>query len=235
MNVYGRALSLVERNAAYACVCSRKDIATAQSAPQQGAIEVRYPGTCRGRYATLEEAQAETGRPAGLRFRVPEGTVIIEDAFAGTRRFDVQTEVGDFLIARRDRTPAYQLAVVVDDAEQGVTEVLRGDDLLPSAARQWHLQRALGAPHPRWVHVPLVLDEHGRRLAKRDGDVGLTELRVAGVDPRAVVAWAARSAGMDVRARISAREATAAFDLARIPREPVVVDSTTMSALSASV
>lgn len=233
-NVYDRALWLVERDLAYACVCSRKDVATAQSAPQQGAVEVRYPGTCRGRYATLEQAEAETGRPAGLRFRVHEGTAIIEDDFAGTHQFDVQAEIGDFLVARRDRTPAYQLAVVVDDAEQGVTEVLRGDDLLPSAARQWHLQRALGLPHPRWVHVPLVLDEHGRRLAKRDGDIGLTELRAAGVDPRAVVAWAARSAGMDVGTRISAREATTEFDLGRIPREPVVVDAATIASLSAS-
>lgn len=234
-NVWQRVRHLVDRGLSYACVCSRKDISTAQSAPQLGLPEVRYPGTCRDRYASPEQATRETGRPAGIRFRVPDGVVTIDDGFAAMRRFDVQAEVGDFLIARRDLTPAYQLAVVVDDDEQGVTEVLRGDDLLPSAARQWHLQNALGLPHPRWVHVPLVLDEHGRRLAKRDGDVGLGDLRAAGVDPRAIVAWAARSSGMQVPPRVTPRQALPAFCLDALPREPIVLDARARAELSASV
>ncbi len=121
--------------------------------------------------------------------------------------------------------------MVVDDARQGVTEVLRGDDLLPSTARQWHLQRALGLPHPDWFHVPLVVDAEGRRLAKRADDLSLAELRETGVDPRAVVSWAARSAGLDVPERVGAAEVVPIFDLARLPREPVRLDAETVSRL----
>jgi glutamyl-tRNA synthetase len=212
---------LVAATMAYACVCSRADVRAAQSAPQQGDVELRYPGTCRDRFGSLAAAERETGRDAALRFRVPEGTLEIRDAFAAAIRCDVAREVGDFPVARRDKTPAYQLAVVVDDARQGVTEVLRGDDLLPSTARQLHLQRALGLPQPCWVHVPLVVDAEGRRLAKRADDLSLAELRQAGVDPRAIVGWAARSAGMDVPERVDATAATAAFALERVPRDPV--------------
>ena len=129
------------------------------------------------------------------------------DGIAGSVSCDVSRQVGDFLIGKRDGAPAYQLAVVVDDAHQGVTEVVRGDDLLSSTARQWQLQRALGLPHPNWFHLPLVLDEAGRRLAKRADDLSLAELAAGGTDPRAVVAWAARSAGMDVGERARAEEA----------------------------
>lgn len=212
---------LGRRGLTYACVCSRADVRAAQSAPQRGDAELRYPGTCRARFASLERAELESGRDAALRFRVPEGAVELRDAFAPPASFDVAREVGDFPVARRDKTPAYQLAVVVDDARQGVTEVLRGDDLLPSSARQWHLQRALALPHPTWVHVPLVEDAEGRRLAKRADDLGLQTLREGGTDPRAIVAWAARSAGMDVPERVSAAEAARAFSLERLPRAPL--------------
>jgi glutamyl-tRNA synthetase len=131
--------------------------------------------------------------------------------------------VGDFMIARRNGAPAYQVAVVVDDAHQGVTEVLRGVDLLPSAARQQQLQRGLGFATPTWVHVPLVVDETGRRLAKRYDDLSLSELRERGVDPRAVVAWAANSAGFDVPNRVAADEVLSRFELGRVPRQPVRV------------
>jgi glutamyl-tRNA synthetase len=224
---------LVERGLAYPCTCSRSDVRSAQSAPQLGDVEVRYPGTCRGRYASLEEARS-TGRPVGLRFHVPAGAVPIEDSFAGAQSFDVQADVGDFLVARRDAAPAYQLAVVVDDAEQGVTEVLRGDDLLPSAARQWHLQCALALRHPVWAHVPLVTDAHGRRLAKRSGDLSLAELRANGTDPRAIVAWAAASAGVAVSERITPAEAVGDFALERMPREPVRLTAAIIARLRAS-
>jgi glutamyl-tRNA synthetase len=223
------ARELVAKGVAYACVCTRADLRSAQSAPQAGDVEPRYPGTCRDRFASLAAARAE--REAGLRFRVPDGEVEIADGVAGPRRFDVQAQIGDFLIARRDGAPAYQLAVVVDDARQGVTEIVRGDDLLPSAARQWHLQRALGLAHPAWFHVPLVADEQGRRLAKRADDVSLAELRERGVDPRAIVGWAARSAGQDVPARVTAAEVTSVFDLARLPRTPVTLASSDVAEL----
>ncbi len=225
---------LVSSGKAYACVCTRGELRAMANAPQQGDVELRYPGTCRGRFDSMEQAEASTGREAGLRFIAPEGPVELLDAFAPALPIDVAAEVGDFLIARRDKTPAYQLAVVVDDAFQGVTEVLRGDDLRSSTARQFHLQEALGVPHPVWAHVPLVTDASGRRLAKRADDVSLSALREAGVDPRAIVGWAARSSGMQVPERVSAREATAEFALSKLPREPVGLDPTTLAKLESS-
>lgn len=231
--IAGAARELEQRGLAYACVCSRGDVRSAQSAPQQGDREPRYPGTCRGRFASVAAATAETGKSAGLRLAVPDSPVVVADRIAGTHRFDVQGDVGDFLISKRDRAPAYQLAVVVDDARQGVTEVVRGDDLLPSAARQQLLQRALGLPSVSYFHVPLVVDETGRRLAKRHDDLSLAELRASGVDPRAVVAWAARSCGVACEARARAREVLPHFALEKLPRSPVTLDAESLQALRA--
>jgi glutamyl-tRNA synthetase len=226
------AWELQRRGLAYACICTRGEL-RAVSAPHAADGEQRYPGTCRQRFASVAAAEADTGRAAGLRFAVPPGTVTVEDGFAGTSHWDVQAEVGDFLILRRDRLPSYQLAVVVDDAAQGINEVLRGDDLLPSAARQWHLQRALGLATPRWFHVPLVCDGSGRRLAKRSDDLSLSELRARGVDPRAIVGWAAASAGLQVPARVTAREVTPAFELTKVPRTPVRLSHDDLERLAA--
>jgi glutamyl-tRNA synthetase len=227
------AARLEQQGAAYACVCSRGDVRSAQSAPQLGDSEPRYLGTCRGKYASMAAA-AVTGKPAGLRLLVAPGEVTIDDQLLGERRFDVQAEVGDFLIAKRDGAPAYQLAVVIDDARQGVTEVVRGEDLLPSAARQRLLQQALGLPSVRYLHVPLVLDETGRRLAKRHDDLSLQELREGGTDPRAIVAWAARSCGVRCGPRVTARVALIDFSLARVPRSPVTLDAETLAELRAA-
>jgi glutamyl-tRNA synthetase len=225
------AADLEQRGSAYACVCSRGDVRSMQSAPQLGDVEPRYVGTCRDQFASVALAEAETGKPAGLRLRVPEGRVTVKDELLGERSFDVQAEVGDFLIAKRDRAPAYQLAVVVDDARQGVTEVVRGEDLFASAARQRLLQQALRLPQVRYVHVPLVLDETGRRLAKREDDLSLQALREGGTDPRAVVAWAAKSCGIASAERITARVALIDFALVKIPREPVILDAATLASL----
>lgn len=212
--------SLVERGLAYPCVCSRAEIA-ALSAPHAGENEPRYPGTCRGRWASVAEARETTGKDVGVRLSIADGDVEIADGIAGFARFDVQREVGDFLVRRRDGAFAYQLAVVVDDARQGVDTILRGADLLPSAARQWHVQRALAIAHPRWFHVPLVVDESGERLAKRRGDLALSALRERGVDARAVVAWAARVSGQPCADRASARDVLEDFELSRVPLEAV--------------
>ncbi len=220
-------LHLVLRSLAYPCVCSRKDQRSALGAPHAAeetgasAAELRYPGTCRDHYLSLGQAETLRHQQAGLRLRVPPGVVRIADALAGAYAEDVSAAVGDFLLARRDGAVAYQLAVVVHDAEQGVSEVVRGDDLLASTPRQWLLQEALGLSHPRWLHLPLVLDETGERLAKRNGGATLATLRERGADPRRLVAWAARSLGMDVPAAITPAEASPAFDPARIPRTPV--------------
>ncbi|HEX2669513.1 MAG TPA: tRNA glutamyl-Q(34) synthetase GluQRS [Polyangiaceae bacterium] len=226
--------TLLDQGKAYPCVCSRGDIRSAQSAPHAGALEPRYPGTCRGRYSSLAEAEQQSGRAAGARLLVPDGSIGIDDGVSGESTWDVAQDVGDFLIAKRDGAPAYQLAVAVDDHAQGVTEVLRGADLLPSAARQWHVQNALGLPHPAWFHVPLVTDATGRRLAKRENDLSLAELRNGGTDPRAIVAWAARSSGLAVDDRVSAREVTPAFQLSAVPKEPVPLEPELVAALKAA-
>jgi len=226
--------ALIDAGKAYPCVCSRGDIRSAQSAPHADALEPRYPGTCRGRYSSFALAEQQSGRAAGARLLVPEGSITLEDGVAGAGTWDVARDVGDFLIAKRDKAPAYQLAVVVDDHAQGVNEVLRGADLLPSAARQWHVQNALGLPHPAWFHVPLVTDANGRRLAKREADLSLAELRAGGTDPRAIVAWAAQSAGIAVSERVTPVEVTPHFRLAALPRGSVALEPDRLLALRAA-
>jgi glutamyl-tRNA synthetase len=222
---------LLEMGRAYACVCTRGDLRTAQNAPHQGDREPRYPGTCRGRFASRAEAEQASSRAAGVRLRVPAGDVTVKDALAGHFTLDVQASVGDFLLARRGGAPAYQLAVVVDDAAEGVSEVLRGDDLLPSSVRQWHVQEALGLPHPSWVHVPLVLDADGRRLAKRADALSLAELRARGTEARAIVRWAAASAGLAGAPLGTAAELTPLFRLDQLRATPVRVDAAELERL----
>jgi len=212
---------LLARGLAYPCVCTRKEIAESQSAPHAGAEKARYPGTCRGKYATLEAARQASGRDPAVRLLVQPGRLELVDEFCGPFSADVHAEAGDFPIARRAGAVAYQLAVVVDDARQSVGEIVRGDDLLSSAARQWLVQQALGLPHPRWWHVPLVTDEHGRRLAKRSDDVSLARIRAAGIDPRALIAWVARRSGIADAVPSSARELLPRFAIERVPRAPV--------------
>ena len=218
------ALSLRERGFAYPCVCSRADLQRAVSAPHQGDAEQRYPGTCR-------ERTTSDGRAFALRFRVPEGEIEIEDGIAGVRRFDVAREVGDFIVANRAGLPSYQLAVVVDDAAQGINEVFRGDDLLSSTPRQLLIARALELPMPRYFHVPLVLDAAGRRLAKRADDLSLDTLRALGTDPRSITQWVMTSAGFETNERLEPREALALFELSKLSREPVVLGEAALSAL----
>jgi glutamyl-tRNA synthetase len=215
------ARSLLARGLAYPCVCTRREIQAAQSAPHADEQNVIYPGTCRGKYSSLEAAERASGRPAALRFLVPDTTVRIEDGIQGIREYNARTMLGDFPISRSLGLPAYHLAVVVDDERQGVTEIVRGADLLESCARQWLLQEALDYRHPRWWHVPLVTDEACHRLAKRSDDVSLTRLRAAGTDPRLIVSWVARSAGLEIHHPVVAREIVTRFDINRLPRTNV--------------
>lgn len=228
LNVINDAVRrLVDEGRAYPCVCTRGDLQTAASAPQAGVAEPRYPGTCRGKFASVQEAEQLSGKPSGLRFRVPEGRVQWVDGFVGAQSTDVSAEVGDFLVGRKGGLPAYQLAVVVDDATDGITEVVRGDDLLASTARQKMLQEALGMSSPVWWHVPLVADESGRRLAKRADDVSLHELRARGVDPRAIVGWAARVSNVANVSHATATEVVSVFSFDHVSREPVAVPNST--------
>jgi glutamyl-tRNA synthetase len=211
------AQELCDRGLAYPCVCTRREVQEAIAAPHAGETVDVYPGLCRDKYDSIEAARAESGREPALRFRTAPGLVEFTDLLHGPQSSDVAREVGDFPITSRDGQVAYQLAVVVDDARQGVTEVLRGDDLLDSTARQLLLQRALSLPSPRWGHLGLVVDASGRRLAKRADDVSLERLREAGVDPRHLVSWVAAGAGLPSG---EARPAAAWIDDFRLPAEP---------------
>jgi len=221
LDVYRAAAErLVTMGLAYPCVCTRKEIEDAASAPHEGADDGPvYPGTCRGRFADRAAAVAASGREAALRFRVAVGEVPFDDAFRGRQR---GTIAGDFVVQKRDGGPAYQLAVVVDDSAQGVTEVLRADDLLPSTPRQLLLYRALGYREPRFAHVPLVVGGDGLRLAKRHGDTSLRHLREQGVAAAAVVGYLAflcglRPAGTTCRPADLLRD----FAMSALPRGPV--------------
>lgn len=211
---------LVTQGLAYPCVCTRKEIEDAASAPHEEADDGPvYPGTCRGRFADLAAAKAASGREPALRFRVEVAEVPFEDGFAGAQRGKI---AGDFVIQKRDGGPAYQLAVVVDDAAQGITEVLRASDLLPSTPRQLLLYRALGLQAPRFVHVPLVVGPDGLRLAKRHGDTSLRHLREQGVEGPAVVGYLAFLCGLRPRgARCRPEDLLRDFALEKLPKGPV--------------
>jgi len=216
---------LVTTGRAYACVCSRKEVESAASAPHAEDGAAVYPGTCRDKFESLETAFLLTGRTPAIRFRVSDGQIEYTDCFAGPQEFDPQRQLGDFVIAKADRTPAYQLAVVVDDADMGVTDVVRGNDLLDSTPRQILIYRALGRKDriPRYYHLPLVVGPDGRRLAKRHGDTRLSYYRLNGVSPQRVLALIARWSGIaNAPAELSLADLLQWFDFERMPREPIV-------------
>lgn len=220
---------LIATSGAYPCVCTRKEILLA--APHRGEEPPPYPGTCRGKYSSLAQAERDSGRKPMLRFPAPSQPVVIDDLLHGTLERDLATDCGDFPILTREGLATYQLATVVDDAAQSVAQVVRGDDLIPSAFRQAALQDALGHARPTWIHVPLVVEEGGHRLAKRSADRPIAALRQAGLDPRVLVAWAARSAGQLAPDPITPGNLPQPFDLSRLPRTPAVLDAPTRALL----
>jgi glutamyl-tRNA synthetase len=217
---------LLASGRAFPCACSRADVARAATAPHDGdaAAEPRYPGTCRGRDpAEVRARAAEQGRAPAIRFDGRGERVAFTDELCGPTATDPEG-VDDFVLRRADGTAAYQLAVVVDDAAMGITRVVRGGDLLRSTPRQIALGRALGLPIPAFAHVPLVLAPGGERLAKRTRPPSLRSLRESGVPPEVVIGALAASAGLTQAAALGARELVAGFSLARVRREPVVVE-----------
>jgi glutamyl/glutaminyl-tRNA synthetase len=169
-------------NFIYPCACSRRDVRQAAAAPHAEDDEPIYPGTCRSK--RLSEIGAQK---FNWRFRVPDGqTIAFRDENCGEQKFVAGDDFGDFIVWRHDDLPAYQLACVVDDAAMGITEVVRGADLLVSTARQLLLYHALGWRPPRFFHCELVRDEQGRRLAKRHDALSLRTLRAQGQSPEQV-------------------------------------------------
>jgi glutamyl-Q tRNA(Asp) synthetase len=163
-DLYADAVArLVADGRAFPCSCSRTELQSAQPrGPRPEGEELRYPGWCRNGVRAPE-------RPLAIRFRAPDGAVCFEDRIQGGQRFDVAAETGDFVIRRRDGLYAYQLAVVVDDAAEGVTHVVRGCDLLSSTPRQIAVQGVLRLPTPEYAHVPVVTDANGIKLSKSTG------------------------------------------------------------------
>ena len=237
--VYRAALGrLVEAGRAYPCVCSRRDVEQTQSAPHgRDPHTLAYSGRCRGRFASWEDACAAlpAGRLPAWRFRSEPGRSAFDDRFLGRRELD-RSEIGDFAFARDPDGAGYLLACAVDDALSGVTEVVRGADLVDAAHCQIQLLEALGLPVPAFCHVPLVVAEDGRRLAKRHGDTRLASLRAAGIPPERVVGLLAWWSGLaPFGAERSPADLVADFDLARVPRTPAVLDDRVRALLSVPV
>ncbi|WP_165224586.1 tRNA glutamyl-Q(34) synthetase GluQRS [Aquisphaera insulae] len=195
-DLYDNALSrLRDAELVYPCTCTRADILRAASAPHAEDEGPAYPGTCADRSAA--DAATLGDRPFAWRFRVSGRTepVAWDDLFLGRISIDPPRLGGDFVVGRQGAGASYQLAVVVDDSQMGVTQVIRGDDLIPSTPRQILLYEALHHAQPQFGHVPLVLGPDGRRLAKRDGSIKLATLRDQGLDPRDLIGLLAHSCG----------------------------------------
>ncbi|MBA2678025.1 MAG: tRNA glutamyl-Q(34) synthetase GluQRS [Ktedonobacteraceae bacterium] len=200
LHIYQHYLKqLQDAGLVYPCYCTRAEIAQAASDPQQGAEDgPRYPETCRNLSASDRRRYEANGRQPSLRFRVPAASLVtFNDLLVGEYTTQhVHSVVGDFIVQRSDGIFAYQFAVVIDDALMHINQVVRGTDLLSSTARQILLYEALGFPVPTFAHVPLVLDEQGHRLAKRQQSMGLAPLKEAGKSPQAIITELAASCGL---------------------------------------
>lgn len=211
--LYDRAIETLG-DRVYPCTCTRAEIVA--SAPHIGEEGPRYPGTCR------DPKNRRSDRPAALRLRVPDGVTAFDDETHGPQRQDVSEVVGDFVLRRADGVASYQLAVVVDDLAMDIEEVVRGDDLLSSAARQQLLFTMLGAPPPRWVHLPVVVGPDGQRLSKRHQSVyrgsTISDLREASVSPEEILGHLGAALGVLSEPSPTALPGLIAASKQRIPR-----------------
>lgn len=226
-DLYLAALAtLRERERVYPCYCTRAELASIASAPHNGDTTLPYPGTCR----TLSERQRRereaAGRRPSLRFKSPETPISFTDTLAGRIEEHVALTTGDFIVRRSDGIIAYQLAVVVDDALMGITQIVRGSDLLSSTARQLAIFDALGYPHPHaFAHAPLALDATGQRMSKRDHSAGLAAARARGARPEDVLGALAASCDFwPPHTPATLDELLAVFDISRLRRSPSPVD-----------
>lgn len=237
--VYRQVLQqLIDSSKAYPCTCTRKDIELAASAPHESSSVAGsdstnwltsgdggtiYPGTCSG-------WQPGDPLPAAgsycWRFRVPDAELEMVDGLLGPLRMNPRRQLGDFPLTRKSGEAAYQLAVVIDDASMGINQVVRGDDLVPSAFRQRALFNAMGLDAPRYIHVPLVVGPDGRRLAKRHGDTRLSQYRQRGVSAARIIGWAAHSVGLvETPEPITPQALLGDFQWRRVRRDPTIVSA----------
>ena len=216
--VYRQHLERLEnKGLLYPCFCTRAQL-MASAAPNLGDTQVVYQRTCA--HLTQEEiAQLSQKRSPAVRLRVPEETIVFEDGLFGLQSENLAADCGDFILRRSDGLYGYQLAVVVDDALSGVNEVVRGRDILSATPRQMYLLRELGYPLPRYIHIPLLMDSEGRRLAKRDRDLDLTALSRR-FTAQQLLGKLAFSAGLIPEERaVSLDQLTEDFDWSRVRRQ----------------
>lgn len=232
--LYQTALARLEQNGwLYPCFCSRAQIQAVASAPHGLAAEGPvYPGTCRHLTAAERAQRAAQGKTPSLRFALPDAPLTFVDQVAGPQQVPPGSG-GDFVVKRADGIIGYQLAVVVDDAAMGITDVLRGADLLDSTPRQIWLYRALDLPVPRFAHVPLLYGPDGQRLSKRHGAVAVAAMRAAGTPPEQVVGCLAYLSGLLERPEpVTPAELVDEFRLDRLPQAPAVVTAETLERLA---
>lgn len=226
--IYGEYLQkLVNQGLVYPCVCSRNEIENVQSAPHREDQRLIYNGTCRGRFANWDSATATLSedRLPVWRFKLEDqGQSRFTDGICGETVADYQKDIGDFALARDPLGAGYTFAHVIDDYLMGVTEVLRGDDLLEATHSHIVLQQALGLPTPQYLHVPLVVAEDGRRLAKRHGDTRIAILKERGFTPRQVVGVLAWWCGWaEFGEELSPADLLTRFDWSTFNRKPAVL------------
>ena len=214
--------ALEERGLVYPCFCTRAQ-RLAASAPHRSDGAALYSGRCR-HLAPEARAALSARRVPAWRIQVPEETVSFRDKLQGDCAQNLAAECGDFILRRSDGVYAYQLAVVVDDAFQGVTQVVRGSDLLASAPRQLWLQSKLGLPHPEYGHVPLLLSPDGRRLAKRDRDLELSQLKERFTAPQLVGRLALAAGLLPEYAPVTPQELLPHFAWDKLPRQDFVFE-----------
>lgn len=213
---------LKDKGLLYPCFCSRAELHTAQ-APHRSDGTYIYAGTCRN--LTPEQiAEKSKRRPPAWRVRVPDRVVSFIDGCQGVYTENLAKDCGDFIIRRSDGVYGYQLAVVVDDGEMGVTEVVRGSDLLNSTPRQMYLYEQLGFPIPQFYHMPLLTAPDGRRLSKRDGDLDLGVLRERFGRPEPIVGMLAKAAGLRPTTQpVALHELIADFSWDKIPKQDIAL------------
>jgi len=220
LQIYDRAVShLMKNGLVYPCDCSRAEIGRAASAPHAGEEGPVYPGTCR------QQRKEHFRRSPSLRFVVPHRVITVHDGLQGDFRQNLADDCGDFVVRRGDGVFAYQLAVVVDDIQMGISHVVRGADLLSSAPRQVCLIEAFGAPTPRYFHAPLIVNPDGTRLAKRARGVSIRHYREAGVDAAKLVACLAQALGLTREPSICAQELVDSFSWDKVKRGPIPLDT----------
>ncbi len=207
----------------YPCWCTRGDLKNAANAPHASDGHPIYPGTCRDLTEEERAAKAKVRGPL-WRLRAPDESIAFSDGHYGPYAENLARECGDFILRRADGVFAYQLAVVADDIDAGITQVVRGRDLLSSTPRQLYLYRLLNAAPPEYYHVPLLTAPDGRRLSKRDRDLDLGILRKAYTAPELLGALAHAAGLLDKREPISAEELIPLFDWAKIPKDDIAID-----------